>query len=128
MVRIATECINFFFLCINVAKFAISVWQFSPHCVVKFTIGYSTNYKTVWKSIMCVAKIPRVPVENQITTLSVVKIATKFSPCSVKGYERSSYSIFSFAKLFFHFFKIIRTLKFLLFFLFILTLQFLIIF
>ena len=27
------------------------------------------------------AKIPRVPVENQITTLSVVKIAIKFSPC-----------------------------------------------
>ena len=29
-----------------------------------------------------VAKIPRVPVENQFTTLSVVKTATKFSPCS----------------------------------------------
>ena len=28
------------------------------------------------------AKIPRVPVENQITTLSVVKIAIKFSPCN----------------------------------------------
>ena len=28
------------------------------------------------------AKIPRVPVENQITTLGVVKIAIKFSPCS----------------------------------------------
>ena len=28
-----------------------------------------------------VAKIPRVPVENQITTLSMVKIAIKFSPC-----------------------------------------------
>ena len=27
--------------------------------------------------------MPRVPVENQITTLSVVKIAIKFSPCSV---------------------------------------------
>ena len=27
------------------------------------------------------AKIPRVPVENQVTTLSVVKIAIKFSPC-----------------------------------------------
>ena len=31
-----------------------------------------------------VRKIPRVPVENQITTLSVVKIAIKFSPCNVK--------------------------------------------
>ena len=39
-----------FFLFINVAKFPISVWRFSPHCVVKFTIVYSTNYKTVWKS------------------------------------------------------------------------------
>ena len=41
-----------FFVCINVAKFAISVWQFSPHCVVKFTIVYSKNYKTAWKSIV----------------------------------------------------------------------------
>ena len=44
--------VYYFFLCINVAKFAISVWQFSPHCVVKFTIVYSKNYKTVWKSIV----------------------------------------------------------------------------
>ena len=29
-----------------------------------------------------VAKIPRVPVENQITTLSLVKIDIKFSPCN----------------------------------------------
>ena len=41
-----------FLVCINVAKFAISVWRFSPHCLVKFTIVYSTNYKTVWKSIV----------------------------------------------------------------------------
>ena len=32
------------------------------------------------------AKIPRVPVENQITTLSVVKIAIKFSPCILSIY------------------------------------------
>ena len=51
MVKIPTQCINFF-LYINVTKFAISVWQFSPHCVVKFTTVYSTNYKTVWKSIV----------------------------------------------------------------------------
>ena len=51
IVKIATLCINFF-VCINVAKFAISVWRFSPHCVVKFTIVYSTNYKTVWESIV----------------------------------------------------------------------------
>ena len=29
------------------------------------------------------AKIPRVPVENQIITISVVKIAIKFSACIV---------------------------------------------
>ena len=28
-----------------------------------------------------VAKVPRVPIEKQITILSVVKIAIKFSPC-----------------------------------------------
>ena len=39
-------------MCTNVEKFAISVWQFSPHCVVKLTTVYSTNYKTVWKSIV----------------------------------------------------------------------------
>ena len=31
------------------------------------------------------AKIPRVPVEYQITTLSMVKIAIKFSPCITFG-------------------------------------------
>ena len=36
----------------NVAKFAISVWRLSRYWVVKFTIVYSTNYKTVWKSIV----------------------------------------------------------------------------
>ena len=51
MIKIATQCIHFF-LCINVAKFGISVWRFSPHCMVKFTIVHSTNYKTVWKSIV----------------------------------------------------------------------------
>ena len=38
----------------------------------------------VVKTLTSVAKIPRVPVENQITTLSVVKIAIKFSPCRQK--------------------------------------------
>ena len=33
------------------------------------------------KTETSVAKIPKVPVENQITTLSVVKIPIKFSPC-----------------------------------------------
>ena len=39
MVKIATQCINFF-VCINVAKFAIPVWRFSPHCVAKFIIQH----------------------------------------------------------------------------------------
>ena len=39
-----------------------------------------TRIVKIWTSV---AKIPRVPVENQITTLSVVKIAIKFSPYSV---------------------------------------------
>ena len=64
-----------FFVYINVAKFATSVSRFSPRCVVKFIIVYSTNYKTVWKST------EKKSVENQITTLSVVKIAINFSPC-----------------------------------------------
>ena len=38
----------------------------------------TTRIVKTWTSV---AKIPRVPVENQITTLSVVKIAMKFSPC-----------------------------------------------
>ena len=44
----------------------------------------SMSYITtrIVKTLTSVAKIPRVPVENQITTLSVVKIAIKFSPCS----------------------------------------------
>ena len=43
----------------------------------------SMSYITtrIVKTQTSVPKIPRVPVENRITTLSVVKIATKFSPC-----------------------------------------------
>ena len=37
------------------------------------------------KTLTSMAKISRVPVENQITTLSVVKITIKFSPCIVEG-------------------------------------------
>ena len=47
---------------------------------------------------------------------------------SVECYERSSYSIFSITKFFFHFSKIIWSLKFWLFFFLILTLQFFTIF
>ena len=43
----------------------------------------SMSYITtrIVKTYTSVAKISRVPVENQITTLNVVKIAIKFSPC-----------------------------------------------
>ena len=43
----------------------------------------SMSYITtrIVKKKTSVAQIPRVTVENQITTLSVVKIAIKFSPC-----------------------------------------------
>ena len=44
------------------------------------SISYITT--CIVKTYTSVAKIPRVPVENQITTLGVVKIAIKFSPCS----------------------------------------------
>ena len=46
----------------------------------------SMSYITIRivKTWTSVAKIPRVPVFNQITTLSVVKIATKFSPYTIK--------------------------------------------
>ena len=42
----------------------------------------SMSYITtrIVKILTSVAKIPRVPVDNQIITLSVVKIAIKFSP------------------------------------------------
>ena len=39
-------------------------------------------------------KIPGVPVENQITTLSVVKIAIKFSPCNNQEIKLFCVSIF----------------------------------
>ena len=44
----------------------------------------SMSYITtrIVKTQTSVAKIPRVPVENQISTLSMVKISPKFSPCT----------------------------------------------
>ena len=50
----------------------------------------SMSYITtcIVKTYTSVAKIPTVPVENQITTLSVVKIAITFSPCRWSGEER----------------------------------------
>ena len=50
----------------NVGIIAILSMSYITTCIVK-----------TWTSV---AKIPRVPVENQITTLNVVKIAIKFSP------------------------------------------------
>ena len=49
----------------------------------------SMSYITtrIVKTLTNVAKIPRVPVEDQITTLSVVKIAIKFSPCKQLSYH-----------------------------------------
>ena len=52
----------------------------------------SMSYMTtrIVKIQTSVAKIPRVPVENQITTPSVVKFAIKFSPCIKEQYGRTS--------------------------------------
>ena len=49
----------------------------------------SMSYITtrIVKTKTSVPKIPRVPVENQITTLSMVKIDIKFSPCSFVTYS-----------------------------------------
>ena len=44
-----------------------------------FSMSYITE--RIVKTYTSVAKIPRVAVENQITTLSVVKIVIKLSPC-----------------------------------------------
>ena len=38
--------------------------------------------KRIVKTYTSVAEIPRVPIEKQITILSVVKITIKFSPCT----------------------------------------------
>ena len=45
------------------------------------SVSYIT--RRIVKIYTSVAKIPRVLVENQITTLGVVKIAIKFSRCMV---------------------------------------------
>ena len=47
--------------------------------IVILSMPYITT--RIVKTCTSVAKIPRMPVENQITTLSVVKIAINFSPC-----------------------------------------------
>ena len=57
----------------------------------------SMSYITtrIVKTQTSVAKIPRVLVKNQITTLSVVKIAIKFSPCRM-DYFKSQYDRYFF--------------------------------
>ena len=49
----------------------------------------SVSYITtcIVKTYTSVAKISRLPVENQITTLRVVKIAIKFSPCGTGKFK-----------------------------------------
>ena len=55
------------------------------HNSIRIIAILSMSYITIRivKTQTSVAKIPRVPAENQITTLSVVKIAMKFSPCTL---------------------------------------------
>ena len=55
-------------------------------------LGISFITTCIVKTWTSVAKIPRVPVENQITTLSVVKIAIKFSPCSILVLKKKKYA------------------------------------
>ena len=50
------------------------------------TLSMSYITTRIVKTYTNVAKVPRVPVENQITTLSVAKIAMKFSPCRLYQY------------------------------------------
>ena len=50
----------------------------------------TTRIVKAWKSM---AKIPRVPVENQITTQSEVKIAIKSSPCAVRYFFKTPFNI-----------------------------------
>ena len=48
--------------------------------VTQYVVYCHTHSKNVDK---CGKNPPGVPVENQITTLSVAKIAIKFSPCNI---------------------------------------------
>ena len=53
----------------------------SVEIIAILSMSYITT--RIVKTQKSVAKIPRVPVENEITTLGVVKIAIKFSPCGM---------------------------------------------
>ena len=58
----------------------------------------SMSYITtrIVKTQTSMAKIPTVPIENQITTLCVVKIAIKFSPCIFSKRWLQNYKVFNF--------------------------------
>ena len=110
MVKIATRCINFFcvykcckicYICISIfitlrGEIHNSIWHKLQNSMEVDSVGIiailSMSYITtrIVKTKTSAAKISRVPVENQITTLSVVKIAIKFSPCThsfiIRGY------------------------------------------
>ena len=57
-----------------------SVWQSYVSGNIYYGSRKSCITTCIVKTWTSVAKMPRVPVENQITTLSVVEIATKFGP------------------------------------------------
>ena len=102
MVKIATQCINFFcvYQCCKVCYIRMAIFT-TLHGEIHNSIQHklqnsmevdsvgiidipSMSYITthIVKTQTSVAKIRRVPVENQIITLSVVKIAIKFSLCT----------------------------------------------
>ena len=101
MVKIATQFINIFsvYQCCKICYIHMAIFT-TLHGEIHNSIQHklhnsmevdgmgiiavlSMSYITtrIVKTQTSVAKIPRVPVENQIITLSVVKIAIKFSPC-----------------------------------------------
>ena len=68
-----------FFQCIQY-KLQNSMKVDSVVIIATLSMSYITT--RIIKTQTSVAKIPRVSVKNQITTLSVVKIDIKFSPCT----------------------------------------------
>ena len=62
------------------------------------TLSMSYITTRIEKTSTSVAKIPRVPVENQVTTLSVVKIAIKFSPCGITESSSNISRYFQFSR------------------------------
>ena len=90
MVKIATQCIAIRIAIFTTLRGEIynsiqyklqnSMEVNSVGIIAILSMSYITRH--IVKIQTSVAKIPRVLLENQITTLSVVKIATKFSPCT----------------------------------------------